>query len=60
MLKEWKQGCVGLKTNMISLRKKKMTINVIYIRLDFACNIMFHCATHDHAINIKISKLNVF
>jgi hypothetical protein len=48
-----------LKTNMINLRKKKMISNVIYIRLNFACNIMFHCATHDHAINIKKFKLNV-
>ncbi len=58
MLKEWKQGWVSLKTNMINLRNKQMT-SVMYMMMDIACNILFHCATYGYAINIHFSKLNV-
>ncbi len=34
-------------------------INAMYITMDFACNILFHCATHGYAINIHFSALNV-
>jgi len=57
MLKVWKQGWVGLKTNM-NMRKKQMT-SAMYITMGFACNILFHCATHGYAINIHFSTLNV-
>jgi hypothetical protein len=46
-----------LKTNM-SLMKKQM-ISAMYMMMDFACNILFHFATHCYAINLHFPTVNV-
>jgi hypothetical protein len=42
----------------MSLKKKQMT-SVMYMMMDFACTILFHCATHGYAINIHFLAINV-